>query len=30
MNSIKANEYDHVRKNIKERLLLKIRKLFGK
>ena len=30
VNSIKANEYDHVRKNIKERLLLKIRKLFGK
>ena len=28
VNSIKANEYDHVRKNIKERLLLKIRKLF--
>ena len=30
VNSIKANEYNHVRKNIKERLLSKIRKLFGK
>ena len=30
VNSIKDNKYNHVRKNIKERLLLKIRKLFGK
>ena len=30
VNSIKANEYNHVRKNIKERLLSKMRKLFGK
>ena len=30
VNSIKDNEYNHVRKNIKERLLSKIRKLFGK
>ena len=30
LNSIKDNKYNHVRKNIKERLLLKIRKLFGK
>ena len=30
VNSIKANEYDRARKNIKERLLSKMRKLFGK
>ena len=30
VNSIKDNKYNHVRKNIKERLLSKIRKLFGK
>ena len=30
VNSIKDNKYNHVRKNIKERLLSKMRKLFGK
>ena len=30
VNSIKDNKYNHVRKNIKERLLSKIRKLFVK
>ena len=31
VNSIlNVNEYDNIRKNIKERLLSKIRKLFGK
>ena len=30
VNSIKVNEYDNIRKNIKGRLLSKIRKLFGK
>ena len=30
VNSIKDNKYNHVRKDIKERLLSKMRKLFGK